>query len=1324
MSDSTTSAYRIQHLSGVENYSTWKIKMLDILTDMGLEDYALGAITRPNDATAAADWSKKDRQTLSAIRLRVGDEPWFTYPMQAQPNRLGAHYLICINPKEQSASFKGEDINEHIRTMTRYRKELAALNSKISDDEFSITLLTSLPDSWDSFIQGVNTSSLSNSTALIARILEQARRKIAKPALMILRFPPIDSRARAANHHPHLRIRHATAAVAPEEDQPTETDYAFMGQDSGYNNLPPDTWLIDSACTKHIVRNKSLFSTYSETPGHSVKGQGTAAIATHSGKHAFNIALRNALHVPDAPFNLISVGCMTQAGFTVKFAADSLSVFAPGSSSREVIHGKRAGNLFVVETTKSSPRFASSLQSPPDTFETLAFPSIPASRTWKDWHRTFGHINAKQSIRILLRGMYTCQAKCPIFSPEAERKYTEIGEMTFTDVWGPARVNGINRERYYVSFTDGATRRTVIYFMKQKLEVEEKIKAYVEYIKTQTGKRCKAFRFDNGGEYISAEVKRYLSGKGIHSEYTAAYSPQQNGVAERLNRTLIEHARAMLAEHDLPLFLWPEAVAYAVYLKNRSPTRALDRDITPDEAFWKKKPDVSTLREFGSPCWVLRQDGKNQKLTSKSRPFHFTGLSDESRAWRYFNPESRKIQTSRNVIFNTKEVEDDSPATEKNLTSGLEGEQRKANNSEIKSVESPPSELNQDTLTKSPQQPSTPLPMTPLRSLSPLTPLPSPSPSSVSTPSKAPRDISSTISTENIISGKRTTRSAPTLNYRLLNNPDSRSPKRPDAWKTRVPNSSDAPPEFDTVAFAFPSFQQSSVTEPLTVDEARSRPDWPKWKEAMDAEIEQLNKLNTYKLTQCPPDRVPIANKWVYRVKRDADGKIIRYKARLVAKGFSQIPGIDFDETFAPVVRMETVRLLISIAARYKLRAHVVDVIGAYLNGKLDEEIYMTQPECYEDGTTRVCKLERSLYGLKQAGRVWNLTLDSSFKELGFTRLLSDQCVYIRRSQKGIVIVAVHVDDMSIFASSDELMTETEVQLESKFSINKLGPLRQLLGMEIRQTEDSIILTQTQYLTRILDRFGMTDCKPVATPMDTHIKLSRLPENESHPDIKAVYQNIIGSLMYAAITTRPDISFAVQALSQFNTNPGPIHLTAAKRILRYLKGTLNLGIKYSSLDDFEPVLFSDADWGNGIDDRKSISGYVSTHAGGAVTWNSKKQPTVALSSMEAEYLALSATTREALWLRTLFAELGLPFKHPLDIFVDNQGTIAFAQNSGFHARSKHIDIRHHFIRENITSNKVSIHYCATEENIADILTKGLDRNKHEHFLELLGMYRA
>ncbi|KAF5378384.1 hypothetical protein D9757_010885 [Collybiopsis confluens] len=305
---------------------------------------------------------------------------------------------------------EGEDINEHIRTMTRYRKELAALSSQLSEDEFSITLLTSLPDSWDSFIQGVDTASLSDSTKLISRVLEQARRKVAKPssddiALAANRFKSKGSKPSSTatchgcgcpghfisdchdtaagktyteqqkkeNYRRTMQNRSrpnnkSNRAHIAQEELPTETDYAFMSQDSRNSSLPADTWLIDSACTKHIVRNKTFFSTYSETPGHSVKGfgqtpamgQGIATIATHLGKNAYNIALRNTLHVPDAPFNLISVGCMTRAGFTVKFAAESLSIFAPGPSPHKVIRGRRVGNLYVIKVTKSSPRFSSS----------------------------------------------------------------------------------------------------------------------------------------------------------------------------------------------------------------------------------------------------------------------------------------------------------------------------------------------------------------------------------------------------------------------------------------------------------------------------------------------------------------------------------------------------------------------------------------------------------------------------------------------------------------------------------------------------------------------------------------------------------------------------------------------------------------------------------------------------------------------------------------------------------------------------------------------------------------------------------------------------
>ena len=384
----------------------------------------------------------------------------------------------------------------------------------------------------------------------------------------------------------------------------------------------------------------------------------------------------------------------------------------------------------------------------------------------------------------------------------------------------------------------------------------------------------------------------------------------------------------------------------------------------------------------------------------------------------------------------------------------------------------------------------------------------------------------------------------------------------------------------------------------------------------------------------------------------------------------------------------------------------------------------MQQPASYEDGTTRVCRLHRTLYGLKQSGRVWNLKLNDSFLKLGYIRLVSDQCVYIRRNGSDIAIVAVHVDDMTILASSDLLMSQIESELDSEFSIKRLGEIRQLLGMEITRSDSSIQLTQVQYISKILGKYQMDKCNPVHTPVDPNVKLTKLPDQESYPEIRHGYQNMIGSLLYAAITTRPDISFAVQTLSQFNTNPGPVHLTAVKRVFRYLRGTINLGIIYHSGPVTALEIFSDADWGNNPDSRHSITGYVSTFAGGAITWNSKKQPTVALSSMEAEYMALSSATREALWLRSILSELGFDTSLPTHINVDNHGTISFAQNTGFHARSKHIDIRYHFIQENIACNKVSVSYIPTNENTADIFTKGLTRGKHDHLIDRLGMIRA
>ena len=519
------------------------------------------------------------------------------------------------------------------------------------------------------------------------------------------------------------------------------------------------------------------------------------------------------------------------------------------------------------------------------------------------------------------------------------------------------------------------------------------------------------------------------------------------------------------------------------------------------------------------------------------------------------------------------------------------------------------------------------------------------------------------------------------------------------------------------------AFIANANDDPQSLDEACSRPDWPEWKAAMDREIHQLESIGTYTLTKCPADRKPIGCKWVFRLKHDADGCIVKHKARLVAQGFSQIPGIDYVETFAPVVRIETLRILLAIGTALNLDMQVVDIVGAYLNGHLREELYMRQPPMYDDHSGRVCHLIRTLYGLKQSGREWNHELDAAFLKIGFTRLVSDQCVYIRRDGDCVWIVGVHVDDMLTLTPSSQHTTALHAELKKHFDLSKLGDVHQLVGLEVTRDRDAGTLTirQTSYIDRILARFGMTDCNPVTTPLDPNERL-RIHDGPEDAQLRMQYQAIVGSLMYAALGSRPDIAHAVQQLSQFSSNPSPAHSTAAKRVLRYLKGTRTLGIVY--YDDNtppEPIGYSDADWANNPDDRKSIGGQIFFVAGGAVTWSSRKQRTVAKSSMEAEYMAASASASEIKWLRTFFSELSFTLQLPTLLCIDNQSAITSAHSQSIHSRTKHIDIHYHYICELITSNKVQVIHCPTEENVADLFTKALPRPRFDFLVKRIGL---
>ena len=498
---------------------------------------------------------------------------------------------------------------------------------------------------------------------------------------------------------------------------------------------------------------------------------------------------------------------------------------------------------------------------------------------------------------------------------------------------------------------------------------------------------------------------------------------------------------------------------------------------------------------------------------------------------------------------------------------------------------------------------------------------------------------------------------------------------------------------------------------PETYQEAIESPDAELWKAAMREEMNSLNENNTFTLTALPEGRQTVGGRWVYTIK-ESPSMAKRYKARYVAKGYSQIKDIDYHKTFSPTANLTTIRALMQIAAKQDLILHQMDVKTAYLNAPIDCEIYIEQAEGFEtpsnSGEKLVYKLNKSLYGLKQSGRNWNSMLHKYLIENNFVQSNVDHCLYIKYVDGKLVIILVWVDDLIIAARNDILMSDTKQMLKDKFHMKDLGRLSYFLGIHFKQGVDYVRMNQRKYLVKLLEKFEMSNCKPRTTPSEC--------DGENLTDPRR-YRELIGSLIYAMTCTRPDICWIITTLSQYLSRPLKEHWIAAKHVLRYLKGTLDYELCYRKCDDdLRLIGYSDADWASSTHDRRSISGYCFSLAktGPLISWKSKKQRTVALSSCEAEYMALAATVQEALYLAQLLDEI-IEICSPVQIYEDNQGTIALSKDPVNRQRSKHIDIRYHFIRSTINAGKVIVNYCPTTDMIADIMTKAAPRCKLQKF---------
>ncbi|RVW76784.1 Retrovirus-related Pol polyprotein from transposon TNT 1-94 [Vitis vinifera] len=498
-----------------------------------------------------------------------------------------------------------------------------------------------------------------------------------------------------------------------------------------------------------------------------------------------------------------------------------------------------------------------------------------------------------------------------------------------------------------------------------------------------------------------------------------------------------------------------------------------------------------------------------------------------------------------------------------------------------------------------------------------------------------------------------------------------------------------------------------------------------KWIEAMNEEYKSMQDNKVWELVPLPIGTKPIGCKWIFKTKRDSNGNVERYKARLVAKGFTQKEGIDFKETFSLVSMKDSFRIIMALVAHYDLELHQMDVKTAFLNGDIDETIYMVQLENFvsEDSKNMVCKLTKSIYGLKQASRQWYFKFHQIIVSYGFEANLMDECVYHKFSGSKYIFLVLYVDDILLATNDISILHDTKRFLSKHFEMKDLGDASFVLGIQIHRDRSRGILglSQRTYIDKVLQRYGMQNSKPGDTPVAKGDKfsLNQCPKNslESQEMQKIPYASAVGSLMYAQVCTRPDIAYIVGMLGRYLSNPGMDHWRAAKRVMRYLQRTKEYMLTYRRLDQLELIGYSDSDFVGCQDSRRSTSGYIYLLAGGAISWRSAKQTLVTSSTMEAEFVACYEASNQGIWLRNFVTGLRVldGIERPLKIFCDNKSAVLYSNNNRSSTKSKYIDIKFLVVKEKVQSGQISIEHIGTNSMIADPLTKGLPPKVfHEH----------
>ncbi|KAH9769620.1 hypothetical protein KPL71_012083 [Citrus sinensis] len=1171
-----TTRFDLEKINGENDFYLWSLKMRAILIQQGLdsalddeEELKSKKEREEGSSSLGGDLRTINNKAHSTIILHLSDEVLMEVVKEKSASGLWAKLeelflkkslakRLYMKRKLYRFSIKdGTTMKDHVDEFNKLILDLENVNILLEDEDRALILLSSLPDSFEHFVDtllyGRPTLTLKDDkNALESKDLKKradgkdqttgdglvakakTEKKMYKDKKNKNQKEKTDKMKKKRKCYFCQKEGHYIKDCFEKKkleklQKESSGKYDIVSIDEGESEdadvlIAADKkfsgeWILDSGCSFHMCPQKYFFITFEKVDGGrvllgnnlacKVAGIGSVSIKMHDGKV---ISLEQVRYVPELKRNLISLGMIDQLGCSIKAENGELQIIRNGTV---IMKGYRRNGLYVLNGSVMLP----------------GVNSVSGDKT-RLWHMRLAHMSEKGLRELSKQGLLGTDQISPlqlcekcVFGKATRQRFNPGKQETkntmdyiYSDLWGPSQVSSHGGARYFITFIDDFSRKVWVYVLKQKNEALEKFKDWLTLMENQTERRVKRLRTDNGLEYCSNEFNQFCIKKGIARHKTVRHTPQQNGLAERMNRTLVERVRCMLFNANMSKHFWAEAVTTAAYL---------DRQ--------------------------------------------------------------------RRVI------------------------------------------------------------------------------------------------------------------------------KLPKSYGID-----------DMVSYALAVAEEVIGEEPINYKQAMNSKDRKKWLGAMNEEIISLKKNNTWILVKKPQDKKLVGCKWIYKIKEGtAVGELPKHKARLVAKGFTQKHGVDFNEVFSPVVKYSSIRVLLAITAFNDLELDQMNVKTAFLHGSLEEEILMEQLEGFvEEGTEdMVCLLKKSLYGLKQSPRQWYLRFDEFMISYEFCRSQYDSCVYFKTlpSGDGIYLI-LYVDDMLIACKRSEKIEKLKIELNSVFEMKDLGAATRILGMQIVRDRNSrtLFLTQALCVKRVLNKIDMSNAKHVSVPLSAHFRLLKFQEPEEDRDIEHMktvpYSSTVGSIMYSMVCTRPDIAHGVGVVSRFMGNPGREHWNAVKWLLRYLSGTSSHGILFSASDAkvCQVSGFVDSDFAADIDKRRSITRYVFILNGGAVSWKASLQSVVALSTTEAEYIALTEAVKEAKWLSGLVYEFGLK-QDSVCIGCDSSSAIQLNKNPKYHERTKHIDVRLHFIRDEIANGVVNVVKVPTLTNPADVLTKAVPAVKFRNSLNLIGV---